>query len=142
MELAIQNEKEVQMKKQAEKALHELAKVRAQKTALANKEKELMKSIKGMGIFDFENYDKEQFVGETVIANKVPYLTGTHYDLDKVRKLADSLKMSRKLLINRKVVCSVNEVALQELVANDTVPQELIDSMAIKGNKVTVKIVQ
>ena len=30
-----------------------------------------MAEIKEMGVFDFSDYNKEQFVGETIIANKV-----------------------------------------------------------------------
>lgn len=141
MEMAVVENKVVLEQAKAEKMLKQLATIRAQKTALANEEKKLMAEIKEMGVFNFDDYNKEQFVGETVIANKVPYLTGTHYDLEKVRKLLASLKLKRKDYIHKEYKYVVDDKAMQSLVDNDLAPQELIDSMAIKGNKLTVKIV-
>lgn len=141
MEMAVVENKVVLEQAKAEKMLKQLASIRAQKTALANEEKKLMAEIKEMGVFDFFDYNKEQFVGETIIANKVPFLTGTRYDLEKVRKLLASLKLKRTDYIHKEYKYVVDDKAMQSLVDNDLVPQELIDSMAIRGNKLTVKIV-
>lgn len=119
----------------------ELANIRTQKALLKKQEDKIVAMIKESSVFDFKNFDKEEYVGKEVVASKVPFLTDTHYDLEKVHKLADMLNMSRREFINRKTVCKVNEDKLKELLKSETITQDTLDEMAIKGNKISVKII-
>lgn len=119
------------------KLASEIASIRARKNQLAKDEKELVDKLYSLGILDKNSTTAESFKDDTVVVNKIPTLK--EYSVDKVRVLADGLKISRKVLVKRKVVSFVDADALVAMSKQGLFPEELLAELAVTYNKLNIK---
>ena len=123
----------------ADALAQELASIRAEKNLLKKREEEVLARLLAEGIVDMESFEKEDVVLDSVIISKIPTLKAPRYDVAKTRLLAKALGMSPKALVKRTLKFYVDEDALTSLVTDGKVPQELINSLKIQYNKISVK---
>jgi hypothetical protein len=124
---------------EAEAIAIELNKVRNEKKELARREKELVSKLYETGVIH-ENKESEEIHINNVVIRKIVALSGARYDVNGVRVLADSLKLSRKELVNREWKFAVNEDKLMELVKDGKVPQEVVDKLSITSNRIKIDV--
>ena len=123
----------------ADALAQELASIRAEKNLLKKREEEVLARLLAEGVVDMESFEKEDVELDSVIISKIPTLKAPRYDVAKTRILAKVLGMSPKALVKRTWKFHVDEDALASLVTDGKVPQELINSLKIQYNKISVK---
>ena len=123
----------------ADALAQELASIRAEKNLLKKREEEVLARLLAEGIVDMESFEKENVVLDNVIVSKIPTLKAPRYDVVKTRLLAKALGMSPKALVKRTLKFYVDEDALASLVTDGKIPQEMVESLKVQYNKISVK---
>ena len=123
----------------ADALAQELASIRAEKNLLKKREEEVLARLLAEGIVDMESFEKEDVVLDNVIVSKIPTLKAPRYDVVKTRLLAKALGISTKTLVKRTWKFHVDENALASFVTDGKIPQEMVESLKIQYNKISVK---
>jgi hypothetical protein len=115
----------------------EIYNLRQKIKAMQDNEKALVAQLYDLGVLDRNDYHKEQFETDKVVLTKSPRTNG--YDLQAVRKIADTVGISRKEVITKEWKFTANTERLAILVAEGKIPQEMVDNCKVQTVNLYVK---
>ena len=122
---------------QAEKLGLAIYDLRQKIKAMQDNEKALTAQLYDLGVLDRNDFHKQKVETDKVVLTKSPRLKS--YDLQAVRKIADTVGISRKEVVTKEWKFTANTERLAILVAEGKIPQEVVDNCKVQTVNLYVK---
>jgi hypothetical protein len=125
--------RKVEVAKSIDAAVKEVLALKAQYDEMEAQLKELKVETEAK-FFQLPASVKERLEGEEYFLEKVPVLTKKEYDTKQLKVLLEAAGVDVKSVLVRKVVTTVDEKVLKNLVKEDKISQEMVNK-TISGNQ-------
>jgi len=125
--------RKAEVAKSIDAAVKEVLALKAQYDEMEKQLKELKVETEAK-FFQLPASVKERLEGEEYFLEKVPVLTKKEYDTKQLKMLLEAAGVDVKSVLARKMVTTVNEKALKNLIKEEKITQEMVDK-TISGNQ-------
>jgi hypothetical protein len=125
--------RKAEVAKSIDAAVKEVLALKAQYDEMEKQLKELKVETEAK-FFQLPASVKERLEGEEYFLEKVPVLTKKEYDTKQLKVLLEAAGVDVKSVLVRKVVTTVDEKVLKNLVKEDKISQEMVNK-TISGNQ-------
>jgi hypothetical protein len=125
--------RKAEVAKSIDAAVKEVLALKAQYDEMEKQLKELKVETEAK-FFQLPASVKERLEGEEYFLEKVPVLTKKEYDTKQLKVLLEAAGVDIKSVLTRKMVTTVDEKALKNLVKEEKITQEMVNK-TISGNQ-------
>jgi hypothetical protein len=125
--------RKAEVAKSIDAAVKEVLALKAQYDEMEKQLKELKVETEAK-FFQLPASVKERLEGEEYFLEKVPVLTKKEYDTKQLKVLLEAAGVDVKSVLTRKMVTTVNEKELKNLIKDEKITQEMVDK-TISGNQ-------
>jgi hypothetical protein len=125
--------RKAEVAKSIDAAVKEVLALKAQYDEMEKQLKELKVETEAK-FFQLPASVKERLEGEEYFLEKVPVLTKKEYDTKQLKVLLEAAGVDVKSVLTRKMVTTVDEKALKNLVKEEKITQEMVNK-TISGNQ-------